>query len=106
MPNWLICLTVLIYRVSRRQAPIRQERFEIGGTRGGGVSRGRRGAIQPVQRAPQRADPARPRTAVLAGRAAALEVAGGLASERGDRRQGQAGRKGNRCQPSPPGACP
>jgi hypothetical protein len=36
MPNWLIYLTALIDWVRRRQAPIRQERFEIGGTRGTG----------------------------------------------------------------------
>jgi hypothetical protein len=34
MLDWLICLTTLTGRLSRRQAPIRQERFEIGGTRG------------------------------------------------------------------------
>ena len=62
--------------------------------RGAGVSRCRRGATQPVQRAPQRADPARLRPAVLAGRAAALEAAGGLAREQGDRRQGPARQKG------------
>jgi len=53
----------------------------------------------PGQRATA-ADPAGPRTVVLPGR----EGAGGLAGERADRRQGQAGaRKGFHCQPSPPG---
>jgi len=52
--------------------------FEIGGTRSAGVSRCRRGAIQPVQHAPQRAGPARLRTVVPASRVAAREVAGGL----------------------------
>ncbi len=51
--------------------------FEIGGTRSAGVSRCRCGVIQPVQRAPQRADPARLRTVAPTGRAAAQEVAGG-----------------------------
>jgi hypothetical protein len=68
--------------------------FEIGWTRGAGVSRCRRGAIRSVRRAPQRADPVRLRPAVLAGRAAALAAAGGLAREQGGRRQGPARQKG------------
>ena len=64
--------------------------FEIGG-RAAPVSAGcRRGAIQLVEHASQRAGPARLRPVVPASRVAARERAG----ERGDRRQGQAGPEG------------
>ena len=66
--------------------------FKIAGTRGADVSRCRRGAIQPVKRAAKRTDPARPRTAARRP-AHRLGSAGGLATEQGDQRQGQAGRR-------------
>ena len=116
-PRWLPTLSAGRHRIGRMRISSsarawqssRSESagsiFEIGGTRGAGVSRCRRGAIQPVQRAPQRTDPARLHMAVLAGRASRLG---------GGRRAGERARRpaprpdwaeGNRCQPSPPSVC-
>jgi len=105
-PDNLHTLTVVIDKSAQRAESAIWSVFEIGGTRSAGVSRCRCGVIQPVQRAPQRADPARLRTVAPTGRAAAQEVAGGwrVSEETGAR--ARPGRKGNRCQPSPPGACP
>jgi hypothetical protein len=74
--------------------------FEIGGTRGVGVAAARSSAFGVRHSEQIQQGCARPRARRLVGR-----LGGGrLAREQGDRRQGRA--DGNRCQPSPQGACP
>ena len=103
-------------RRTRRSAPVPPHRPRaIGSQRIGDLEhlrdrrdarrRCRRGAIQCVQRAPQRTDPARLRTAPCSppGRPPWRWQAG-EGARRPAPRPGPA--EGNRCQPSPPGACP